>query len=102
MKEYFQSPVMFSSYMIRFTSSDIAVTVSVPVTLTISAIIPDGPPAFPCFIFLMASVTIFSVTNIVGPSNAAKLFREFFPRETQHLRVSDSVPSKHVTLLHHL
>ena len=66
-----------SSYMIRFASSDIAVTVCLQPALIISSITPDGLPTFPYFIFLMASVTIFSVTNIAGPSTAAELFREF-------------------------
>ena len=63
--------------MIRFTSPDIAVTVSLQPALIISTITPDGPPTFSCLIFLMASITISSVTNIAGPSTAAELFREF-------------------------
>ena len=35
--------------MIRFTSSDIAVTVSFPPAVIISTVTPDGPSAFPCF-----------------------------------------------------
>ena len=58
------------------SSSDIAITVSLPSGLIISSITPDGPPAFSCFI-LIASVTIFSVTIIAEPSTAAELFREF-------------------------
>ena len=77
MKESFQSSGMFFSYMIRFTNSDIAVTVSLSPALIIPTITPDGPSAFPYFIILMAPVTIFSVTNIAGPSTAAELFREF-------------------------
>ena len=77
-KEPFQSSEMFSSCMICFTKSVIAVTIALSLANIFSTLTPDGPPAFSCF-FVMASVTKTSVTNIAGPSTATVLFIEFLP-----------------------
>ena len=69
---------MFSSCMICFTKSVIAVTIALSLANIFSTLSPDGPPAFYCF-FVMAWVTKTSVTNIAGPSTATVLFIEFLP-----------------------
>lgn len=80
--ESFQSSEMFFSCMIWFTnsvfavlSSIIAVIICLPPASTISTVRFGWPPAFPCFIFLTAAVTLTSVTNTAEPSTATVIYR---------------------------
>ena len=63
-----------------------SIKICLPPASTISTVRFGWPPAFPCFIFLTAAVTLTSVTNTAEPSTATVLFIEFLSQENSTLK----------------
>src|SRR5206468_2622355 len=83
---FFQSSGILPSQMILLNRIVNQLTLSSPPAISISATTPDGPAAFPGFIFFIAALTSSGVMHLLGPQIASALVRLFLSQANSSFR----------------